>query len=227
MKSIRTASRAAILAPRPGPAPQPGPADPAEPAERLLLEIRSCRLCAAHLPLPPRPVVRGRSSARLLIISQAPGTRAHATGLSFDDRSGERLRDWLGVSRETFYDDSRIAIMAMGFCYPGRDSGGGDRPPRPECAPLWHGRLRPLLAAVELTLLVGSHAIRHYLAHSRKRPMAATLAEWRDHLPQFFVLPHPSWRTTAWLRANPWFETDMLPELRRRVARLVGTEAKG
>jgi uracil-DNA glycosylase len=187
--------------------------------ERLLAELRTCAVCAATLPLGPRPVVRGRPSARLLIVSQAPGTRAHETGLSFNDASGERLRDWLGIDRETFYDEEHVAIMPMGFCYPGRDARGGDRPPRRECAPLWHGRLRPHLTAVRLTLLVGSYAIRHYLPQSRRRAMNETIAAWRDYLPQFFVLPHPSWRTTLWLRANPWFEAETLPELRARVTR--------
>jgi len=200
-------------------------AEPAAAADcfaRLLAEIRSCAVCAAHLPLGPRPVLRGLPSSRLLIVSQAPGTRVHETGLSFNDRSGERLREWLRLDRVTFYDEQRVAIMGMGFCYPGRDAKGGDLPPRPECAPLWHPRLRPLLAAIELTLLVGGCAIRHYLPDRRRRPLGETIARWRDFLPEFFVLPHPSWRTTGWLRANPWFAAELLPELRARVARVIG-----
>ena len=195
--------------------------------DRLIAEVRACRRCAAELPLGPRPIVRGRPSARLLIISQAPGTRVHETGLSFNDRSGDRLRDWLALDRETFYDEARVAIMGVAFCYPGRDRHGGDRPPLPACAPLWHPLLRPHFAAVRLTLLVGSYAIRHTLPESRKQPMSATLARWRAFLPAHFVLPHPSWRTTAWERANPWFAAELLPELRAAVARALGSAAPG
>jgi uracil-DNA glycosylase len=187
--------------------------------DELLAEIRACKICASTLPLGPRPVLRGRPSARLLIISQAPGIRVHQTGLSFDDRSGDRLRDWLGVDREAFYDETRVAIMPIGFCYPGRDARGGDLPPRPECAPLWHARLRARFSAVELTLLVGGYAIGYYLAGARRRSMTEMVARWREFLPEYFVLPHPSWHTIRWLRDNPWFESDALPELRARVAR--------
>jgi uracil-DNA glycosylase len=187
----------------------------------LVTEIRACVVCAPHLPLGPRPILRGGPSARLLIISQAPGTRVHETGLSFNDRSGDRLREWLALDRDTFYDEARVAIMGMGFCYPGRDPTGGDLPPRPECAPRWHARLRPLLPAIELTLLVGSYAIDYYLPRSGRRSMTAAIACWRDFLPEYFVLPHPSWRTTRWLRDNPWFEEETLPELRDRVRRTI------
>ncbi len=186
--------------------------------DRLLAEIRACRHCERELPFGPRPVLRGRPTARLLIISQAPGSRVHETGLSFDDRSGDRLRSWLGLDRAAFYDESRIAIIGMGFCYPGRDRSGGDLPPRPECAPLWHPRLRPYFAEVRLTLLVGSHAIRHYLPQTRRQSMREAVWGWRDHLPEYFVLPHPSWRTTVWEHANPWFTAEVLPELRTAVA---------
>ncbi len=185
--------------------------------DALLAEIRSCTVCAAQLPLGPRPVVRGRASARLLIISQAPGLLVHRSGLSFDDRSGDRLRFWLGLDRDAFYDESRVAIMGVGFCYPGRAVNGGDRPPRPECAPLWHARLRAQLRAIELTLLVGSHAISLSLPSVRTRTMSIAVAGWREFLPAVFPLPHPSWRTTRWLRDNPWFEAEALPELRARV----------
>ena len=185
---------------------------------QLLAEIRDCAVCAPHLPLGPRPVVRGRLSARLLIVSQAPGTKVHATGLSFNDRSGDRLRQWLAIDRETFYDERRVAIVPMGFCYPGRDENGGDLPPRRECAPLWHGRVLAELARVELTLLVGSYAIDYYLAGHAKRTMTETVAAWRDYLPRFMPLPHPSWRTTLFERRNPWFERELLPALRQRVA---------
>lgn len=186
--------------------------------DRLLAEIRACTLCAPHLPLGPRPIVRGRPSARLLVISQAPGTRVHETRLSFNDRSGDRLRLWLGLDREQFYDEERVAIMGMGFCYPGRDGKGGDLPPRPECAPRWHPPLRALLPEIRLTLLVGSYAIRYYLPEARRRSMTEAAALWRDYPSELFVLPHPSWRTTRWLSGNPWFEREALPELRRRIA---------
>jgi uracil-DNA glycosylase len=188
---------------------------------QLLAEIRGCSRCAADLPLGPHPIVRGTPQARLLVISQAPGTRAHETGLSFNDRSGDRLRDWMGVDRDVFYDEARVAVMAMGFCYPGRDPKGGDRPPRPECAPLWHPRLRPHFATVGLTLLVGSYSIRYYLPESRRTALGDTVARWREFLPDYFVLPHPSWRTTGWERKNPWFSEEALPELKVRVAALV------
>jgi uracil-DNA glycosylase len=199
---------------------------PAAPAnergfDRLLAEVWACRVCAPHLPLGPRPILRGRPSARLLIISQAPGTRVHATGLSFNDRSGDRLREWLGIDRDTFYDEARVAIMPMGFCYPGRDRKGGDQPPRPECAPRWHAALRAFFTAIELTLLVGSYVIAYYLPGSGRRSMTAALECWRDYLPEYFVLPHPSWRTIRWLRDNPWFEREALPELRGRVGQIL------
>jgi uracil-DNA glycosylase len=165
--------------------------------------------------------VRGWPSARVLSISQAPGRLVHETGLSFNDRSGDRLRAWLALDRESFYDEPRVAIMPIGFCYPGRDAKGGDRPPRPECAPLWHARLHAFFPAIELTLLVGSYAIGYYLPGARSRPISETIAHWRDFLPDYFVLPHPSWRTTGWLRDHPWFEDEVIPELRRRVAECV------
>jgi len=189
--------------------------------DHLLQKIRDCTACAPFLPLGPRPVVRGRPSARLLIISQAPGIRVHETGLSFDDRSGDRLRDWLGVDRRTFYDETRVAIMPIGFCYPGRDAKDGDLPPRHECAPLWHARLRMSLPAIELTLLVGRYAIDYYLPRSGQPSMTETVERWRDFLPEYFVLPHPSWHTLRWVRDNPWFENEAVPELRRRVGQIL------
>jgi uracil-DNA glycosylase len=189
--------------------------------QQTLADIRACRHCEAHLPLGPRPVVRASPTAKLLIIAQAPGTRVHETGLSFNDRSGDRLRDWLGVDHATFYDESRIAIVGMGFCYPGVDRHGGDLPPRPECAPLWHPRLLPLLPSVELTLLVGMHAHERYLPALRRLTVTERVAAWREHLPHTFVLPHPSWRNTGWLKRHPWFEAEALPELRARVRALI------
>lgn len=188
---------------------------------RILAEARACRLCEAQLPLGPRPVLRAAASARLMIIGQAPGTRVHETGIPWNDRSGDRLRDWLQLPREVFYDERRIAIVPMGFCYPGVDANGGDRPPRPECAPRWHAPLRAVLPRIELTLLVGMYAQRHYLGRRRQATLTETVRHWRDYQPDFLPLPHPSWRNTAWLKKHPWFETDLLPDLRRRVAALV------
>jgi uracil-DNA glycosylase len=185
--------------------------------DAVLTRARACTACDG-LPLGPLPLVRAGPTARLLIISQAPGTKAHASGLSFDDPSGDRLRSWLGMDRDVFYDEDRVAIMPMGFCYPGRLPGDGDSPPRPECAPLWH---EPILAAmpnVALTLYVGSYAIRAYLPGYRT--MTDAIADWRGHGPDSLPLPHPSWRTNAWEKKNPWFTEELLPELRRRVGAL-------
>jgi len=190
--------------------------------DAFLRELRACTVCAAHLPLGPRPIVRGNASARLLITSQAPGTRVHETGLTFNDRSGDVLRGWLAVDRDAFYDEDRIAIVPMGFCYPGRGAQGGDLPPRKECAPLWHARLLPHYPRIGLTLLVGSYAINYYLKGRTQRTMVETVRNWREYLPDFFPLPHPSWRNVLWMRQNPWFEAEVLPELRRRVHALIG-----
>ncbi len=194
--------------------------------ERDLAEIvaaaRACRVCAEHLPLGPRPVLRAGSAARLLIIGQAPGTRVHESGVPWDDRSGERLRDWLSMEPEVFYDENRVAIVPMGFCYPGVDAGGGDKPPRPECAPLWHEPLLAALPAVELVLLVGLYAQKRYLGKRRQKNLTDTVRAWRDYGPRQLPLPHPSWRNTAWMKKNPWFEAELLPELRARVAALRG-----
>ena len=192
-----------------------------ETLQTLVAEVRACRACAEHLPLGPNPVLSVARSARILILSQAPGTRVHETSLNFNDRSGDRLREWMGVDRETFYGNNRIAVMGMGFCYPGRDAKGGDLPPRPECAPLWHPRLLAALPNVELTLLVGSYAIDYYLPAARKISMTETVKAWRKAPKGILPLPHPSWRTTAWERKNPWFGAEALPELRVRVAALV------
>jgi uracil-DNA glycosylase len=187
------------------------------PLQTLLQEIRQCRQCAAELPLGPRPVLRAGATARLMIVGQAPGTRVHETGIPWNDPSGERLRDWLQVDKEIFYDENRIAIVPMGFCYPGVDRNGGDKPPRPECAPHWHPLIAPYLPNVALTLLVGSYAQKYYLGKDRGKSMTETVRLWRNYQPQFLPLPHPSWRNTAWLKKNPWFADEVLPALRRRV----------
>ncbi len=189
----------------------------------LLEQIRACRLCADHLPLGPRPVVRASQTARLLIVGQAPGTKVHASGIPWNDRSGDRLRGWLGLSPELFYDERRIAIVPMGFCYPGRDVNGGDLPPRPECAPLWHPLLQPALGQVGLTLLVGGYAQAFYLGQRRLSSMTQTVQRFGDYLPEFLPLPHPSWRTTGWERKNAWFGDMLLPELRARIGALLSS----
>ncbi|PWR23698.1 uracil-DNA glycosylase family protein [Zavarzinia compransoris] len=189
----------------------------------LLAEIRACRLCAADLPAGPRPVVRGRPGARLLIVGQAPGRRVHETGIPFNDPSGDRLRDWLGIDRATFYDEARIAILPMGFCYPGTAPKQGDLPPRPECAPLWRRRLLDGLPRIELTLAIGAYAQAWHLGERREATLGATVRRFREFLPALLPLPHPSPRNNLWLRKNPWFEQDVIPELRRRVADLLGS----
>lgn len=192
------------------------------PIQRLETEIGACRLCEPHLPLGPRPVVRLSSTARLLIAGQAPGRKVHATGIPFNDPSGDRLRAWLGIDRDTFYDTRRIAIVPMGFCYPGTGK-GGDLPPRPECAETWRKRILEQLSAVELTLAIGSYSIDWHLGRqARKRTLAATVQAWRDFLPGLIPLPHPSPRNIRWLKNHPWFEAEVVPELRRRVHRLLG-----
>lgn len=184
--------------------------------DTLLADIRACRLCEAHLPLGPRPVLRASAGARLLIVGQAPGTRVHASGVPWDDASGKRLRDWLQMTPDVFYDSTRIAIVPMGFCYPGK-RGAGDAPPRPECRATWHPRLLPLLDNVRLTLLIGQYAQAYFLRERRRATLTATVAAYADDLPQFFALPHPSPRNIGWFKANPWFERDAVPALRERV----------
>ncbi|MDJ0943857.1 MAG: uracil-DNA glycosylase family protein [Kiloniellales bacterium] len=193
----------------------------ADELSALLAEVRACRLCAAELPLGPRPVLRAHSDARLMIVGQAPGTKVHESGIPWNDNSGLRLRAWLQTEPETFYDESRIAIVPMGFCYPGREDRGGDKPPRPECAPAWHPRLQAALPKIELILLVGLYAQARYLGPARKANLTETVRAWRDYLPAYLPLPHPSWRNTAWLKRNPWFEAELLPELRARVRGLL------
>jgi uracil-DNA glycosylase len=183
--------------------------------EVIANEARACTVCAPFLPLGPRPVLRVSTTARLLIIGQAPGTKVHATGIPWNDPSGERLRGWLTMDRAAFYDVSRIAIVPMGLCYPGRLPNGGDAPPRPECAPLWQSRLLNAMPAIRLTLLVGSYALTHVLG---KGLMTERVAAFKDHLPRYFPLPHPSWRTSGWERKNPWFQAEALPALRQAVA---------
>lgn len=191
----------------------------------LLREVRACTLCAAHLPLGPRPVLRASTTARLLIVGQAPGTRVHATGIPWNDPSGDRLRDWMGVDRDTFYDGDRIAIVPMGLCYPGKGA-SGDLPPRPECAPAWHPRLLALMPAIELVLLVGRHAQAHYLGKACAPTLTDTVRAYAGYGPRCMPLPHPSPRNIGWRLRNPWFEAEVVPALRRRVASLLGGRAR-
>ncbi|MBS0211554.1 MAG: uracil-DNA glycosylase family protein [Proteobacteria bacterium] len=185
--------------------------------ETLLKRIRACRICEAHLPLGPNPVLQAGEHARLLIVGQAPGVKVHDTGIPWNDVSGDRLRAWLAMDRETFYDAQRVAIVPMGFCYPGRGR-GGDLPPRPECAPTWHPQIMPLLKEVRLVLLVGQYAQAGYLGKLRRENLTETVRNARDYLPRYLPLPHPSPRNQMWLRRHPWFEQAILPLLRERVA---------
>ena len=198
---------------------------------RLVREIRACRICrdtpdGRPLPHEPRPVLRPSATARICICSQAPGVRVHASGLPFTDPSGDRLRAWLALAPDDFYDQRRIAIVPMGFCFPGHDAAGGDLPPRRECAAQWHRRLFAAMPQLELVLLIGSYAQRWHLGEAGKGPMTEVVKNWRtlakaQTRPRYVPLPHPSWRNNAWLAANSWFEREMLPALRREVRRLL------
>jgi uracil-DNA glycosylase len=187
---------------------------------RILREVRACRICEAELPLGPRPVLQLAGTARLLIIGQAPGSKVHRSGIPWNDPSGDRLREWLKLDRSTFYDAARVAILPIGFCYPGAGENGGDLPPRPECA-LWHERLLTHLPDLQLTLLIGQYAQRHYLGAGRKGSLTETVKTFSEDGPRFFPLPHPSWRSPIWMRKHPWFEQIVIPELRKAVDKLI------
>ena len=182
----------------------------------LLVQVRSCHLCAEHLPLGPRPVVRAQPGARLMIIGQAPGTKVHASGIPWDDASGKRLREWLQMDRETFYDENRVAIMPMGFCYPGTGK-SGDYPPRPECAPLWHQQILQAMPDIELTLLIGNYAQKYYLKNHIQKTLTDTVKNYRDYWPDYFPLPHPSPRNNIWQKKNSWFREEVIPMLQENV----------
>lgn len=182
----------------------------------LLADARACRRCADRLPHGCRPVVRACASATLLIVGQAPGIKVHESGIPWNDASGRRLREWMAVDERTFYDESRIAIIPVGLCYPGKGR-SGDLPPVSECAPLWHGRIRPHLVDVRLTLLVGQYAQAYYLGSRRRKTLADTVRNAQEFLPGFLPLPHPSPRNTLWLRRNDWFEAEVVPMLREKV----------
>jgi uracil-DNA glycosylase len=210
--------------------PQSAP-PPAPSLEALVAELRACRVCVEHpkgapLPHEPRPVLRVSTTARLAVAGQAPGTRVHRSGIPFSDPSGERLRAWMGVTADEFYDESRVAIVPMGFCFPGLDAHGGDLPPRKECAPLWRDRLFAALPNIELVLLVGLYAHRWHLPRGWHGPMTTTVRNASDILaaggsPRLFPLPHPSWRNNHWIKQNPWFDGKVLPLLKAEVRRLL------
>ena len=183
---------------------------------KLQRDIRACTLCAEHLPLGPRPVFQISRTARILIAGQAPGSKVHASGVPFDDASGDRLRDWLGLDRETFYDANRVTILPMGFCYPGTGK-SGDQPPRPECAIAWREKILGELSAVKLTLVIGQYAMAWHLGPRAKATLTETVRAWREFSPALFPLPHPSPRNNIWLKKNPWFTRDVLPELRKQI----------
>jgi uracil-DNA glycosylase family 4 len=184
---------------------------------RHLEKLKSCQNCASSLPLGANPVVQLSPRAKILIIGQAPGTKAHQTNAPFNDASGDRLRLWLKMTREQFYNADNIALMPMGFCYPGRNPKGGDLPPLTACAPLWHEATLKHLPNIQLILLVGQYAQAYYLKNNRKKTLTETVKSWQEFLPTYFPLPHPSWRNNGWRKNNPWFETDLLPELQHRV----------
>ncbi|MCM4173914.1 IclR family transcriptional regulator [Arenibacter sp. TNZ] len=188
--------------------------------EQLLSEIRSCQVCKAYLPLGPRPIVAAHTNAKIIIIGQAPGNKVHLTGIPWDDPSGRQLRQWLNISDALFYDESKIALMPMGFCYPGKGN-GGDLPPRPECAPLWHNALLSKMPNLELIILIGAYAQNYYLGESTKINLTETVKGYREFLPKYIPLPHPSPRNRFWQTKNPWFLHEVVPALQERVAHII------
>ena len=184
--------------------------------DTLLTEIRACRICEASLPMEPRPILRANASARLLIVGQAPGTLVHGSGIPWNDASGMRLRGWLGLDRDAFYNEANVAIVPMGFCYPGRGV-SGDLPPRPECSRAWHHRLLPLLPNIQLVLAIGQYAQVYFLGEQRKKTLTDTVMAWKEYAPRVFPLPHPSPRNIGWFKHNPWFDDEVVPALRKRV----------
>ena len=184
--------------------------------DALLKEIRNCQVCAADLLLGPRPIVAAHANSKIIIIGQAPGSIVHRTGIPWDDKSGENLRAWMGITEKVFYDPKKIAIIPMGFCYPGKGK-SGDLPPRKECAPLWHQALLEQLKNVELVLLIGKYAQDYYLGKQSKRTLTATVQAYQEYLPRYFVLPHPSPRNNIWMAKNKWFKKEVLPQLGKTI----------
>ncbi len=188
--------------------------------EGLLADIRGCTLCAPALSHGVRPVLQASNAARIAVVGQAPGRRVHESGVPFDDPSGDRLRDWMGIDRETFYDASRLAIIPMGFCYPGTGK-SGDLPPRPECAKTWREPLLSHLPGIELTIVIGQYAIDWHLGNRKSKTLTETVRNWQSYAPDKIVLPHPSPRNNIWLKKNPWFDDELLPPLKKRVQELL------
>jgi uracil-DNA glycosylase family 4 len=184
----------------------------------LLKEIRACRICEEHLPLEPRPIIRANEKAKIMIVGQAPGTKVHQTGIPWNDPSGDRLRSWMGISRDEFYDEEKFAIAPMGFCYPGKVE-RGDMPPRPECAKHWRDKIHTALPNIKLTILSGKYAIDYYIGNAKKKTIAETVKNYKEYLPDFFPLPHPSPRNIMWFRKNPWLEDEVIPELKEAISR--------
>lgn len=188
--------------------------------KNLLDEVRACEICKDHLPLGPRPIVQLHPKAKILIVGQAPGRRVHETGIAFNDPSGDRLRDWMAISKKVFYNEEKIALLPMGFCYPGTGK-SGDLPPRPECVPAWREQLLGQLDQLELVLVIGQYAQDYHLDRG-KRTLTEVVKSWQDYWPKVMPLPHPSPRNNIWLRKNPWFEEELLPPLKQRVAEVLG-----
>ena len=189
-------------------------------SHQLIDQVSKCVICDHHLPLGARPVIQFNPNARILIAGQAPGIKVHETGVPFNDASGNRLREWLGLTRDEFYDANNIAILPMGFCYPGRGK-SGDLPPRKECAPAWREQLLAALPNIELTIVLGKYAQAYHLPETKKMPLTELVKSWREYWPNYLVLPHPSPRNNIWLKKNPWFEQDVLPELDKHVAAIL------
>jgi uracil-DNA glycosylase len=184
--------------------------------EKLVKEVRACSVCKEYLPFGPRPIVSLSPSSKIIIIGQAPGTKVHASGIPWDDASGERLRDWMGIDRDVFYDDSLIALVPMGFCYPGKNK-GGDMPPRPECAPLWHTKLLAFCPKIKLTLLIGQYSQHYYLQDRHKKTLTETVKAFKEYMPDYIPMVHPSPRNQIWQKKNPWFEKKLIPVLKDKV----------
>jgi len=179
-------------------------------------EIKACTICKKHLPLKPKPIFSFSAASRILIIGQAPGLKAHISGIPWDDASGRLLREWMGINDKIFYDAKRIALVPMGFCYPGKGP-GGDLPPRPECAPLWHTLIFSVVKKIELKILIGQYSQKYYLAEKAMKNLTENVKSYKKYLPEFFPLPHPSPRNRLWLKRNPWFEEELLPVLKKKV----------
>ncbi|OIQ21108.1 MAG: IclR family transcriptional regulator [Flavobacterium sp. MedPE-SWcel] len=188
--------------------------------DKLLLDIKDCRICEEQLPLGPRPVVAARPKSKIIIIGQAPGTAVHKTGIPWYDKSGENLRRWMGVENEVFYDAEKIGIIPMGFCYPGRGK-SGDNPPTKECAPKWHGKLFDYIEKPELILLIGKYSQDYYLRTTSKRTLTETVRNYKEYLPKYFVLPHPSPRNNIWMKKNEWFKDEVLPSLKESISQIL------